>query len=304
MDAFTDSGELYSIRNQFYTNQHHRVQNYQLDLFLTPHQLKVLEFQIRSMIALQQDASKLIEEGKTRFPDNEGFFQLLEAYDDLSLFGTDKLTYFDDVKLAEFELQAVLTAIYYVRYEKDYDQAIQLLEEYISKGTPEFEPYLVLIQLYLVKLEFSAALATFDRLKKFNASDDIIYLVVELWINLLRGETENITNAFYFFDELLLTDFEDDNQLKFQVLNVLFVLTLQLQHYPEAQELLVQINELNPMDNGDFIANQITYDYLVNRGANVHDLQQQLHRISPEHAYLRLLAEKNQAFDEIVVKYN
>ena len=33
MDAFSDSGELYTIRNQFYTNQHNKVKAYSLDEF-------------------------------------------------------------------------------------------------------------------------------------------------------------------------------------------------------------------------------------------------------------------------------
>ena len=106
MDAFADSGELYTIRNQFYTNQHRKIQEYSLDQFSPENQLKVLEYKIRSAVALEEDASQLIDSGKSLFPNQEGLFQLLSAWNDLKSFGTDDLTYFDDIKLAQFEVQA------------------------------------------------------------------------------------------------------------------------------------------------------------------------------------------------------
>ena len=133
MDAFSDSGELYTIRYQFYTNQYHKVKSYSLEEFSEENQLKVLEFQIRSTVALDQDASQLIEQGKTRFPDNEGFFQLLQAWNDLHDFGTDDSTYFEDLKQAKFELQAILTSLYLVKFAKDIDQSIKFLTDYIDK---------------------------------------------------------------------------------------------------------------------------------------------------------------------------
>ena len=131
MDAFADSGELYTIRNQFYTNQHHKVRSYSLNQFSPENQLKALEYQIRSIIALEDDASSVIDDGKARFPGNEGLFQLLSAWNDLKSFGTDDSTYFDDVKTATYELQAVLTTLYVVKLDKDIDQAITFLTSYI-----------------------------------------------------------------------------------------------------------------------------------------------------------------------------
>lgn len=307
MDAFGDSGELYAIRNQFYTNQHNRVKAYNLDSFSREHQLKVLEYQIRSNIALEQDASELIKTGKSLFPESEEFFQLFEAFDDLKQFGTDNSTYFEDVKQAKFELQAVLTAIYLVKFENDIDQAIQFLTQYIDTSANQFElePFLVLIQLHLVQGQFSKANKLFETLKTLssNISDNIVYEVIASWIQSIKGESENISNSYYFYEELLSTDFEDDNQSKFRILNVLFVLTLQLKHYPEAEELLKQIKQLNPKPNADFIANQITYDYLVNNGQNVMTLFKQLQQLDSKHPVLVDLTEKNQLFDEVVAKY-
>ncbi|KAK7677975.1 hypothetical protein QCA50_019057 [Cerrena zonata] len=90
----------------------------------------------------------------------------------------------------------------------------------------------------------------------------------------------------------------------FKILNVLFVLTLKLKHYPEAKELIQSINALNlKTPNGDFIANQITLDYLDNDGANVDKLLEELKTVEPEHQLIVDLNEKNDAFDEIVGKY-
>lgn len=308
MDAFSDSGELYTIRNQFYTNQHHKVGAYSLDQFSEENQLKVLEYQIRSSVAIGQDASKLIESGKTTFTGNEALFQLLNAWNDLKSFGTDDSTYFNDVKTASFEIQAVLTAVYLVRFEKDVDQAIALLENYTdnnSSNLTELEPYLILIQLHLIKGNFTAANKIYTSFKRFPdaARDSIIYQVLESWVLAIKGESDNINNAYYFYDELLSSDFDDDTQGKFKILNVLFVLTLQLKHYPEAQELLTQIKGLDKANNADLLANQVTLDYLVNGGENHDELLTQLAAVGPEHQLLADLKDKNAVFDDIVQKY-
>lgn len=310
MNEFSDSGELYTIRNQFYTSQHHKVISYSLDLFSPETQLKVLEFQVRSSVALSKDASQLIETGKLVFPDNDGLFHVLQAWNDLKTFGTDESTYFDDIEQADFELQAVLTALYLVKFRKDMDQAIALLVNYTnnnSNNLHEFEPYLILVQLYLIKENFSEANKIYQNFKKFPdyARDSIIYQVLESWILSIKGESDNISNAYYFYDELLSSDFEDDPQSKFRILNVLFVLTLQLNHYPEAKELVSQIEALDYTGNGnaDFIANKITFDYLTNNGAEVGSLLKQLYSTETDHQLLIDLKDKNDKFNDIVLKY-
>lgn len=306
MDAFADSGELYTIRNQFYTNQHRKIQEYSLDQFPPENQLKVLEYKIRSAVALEEDASQLIDSGKSLFPNQEGLFQLLSAWNDLKSFGTDDLTYFDDIKLAQFELQAVLTAIYRVKFEKDVELAINILTSYIDNlnNFNELEPFLVLVQLHLATGNLQAANKVMLAFQKFpdSARDSIVYQVLESWILAIKGESDNISNAYYFYDELLSADFDNDPQGKFKLLNMLFVLTLQMKHYPEVQELLVQLKDLN-ITSGDFIANQITFDYLTNGGAQADELRSQLAKVDPEHQCLAEFQEKNAQFDDIVKKY-
>ncbi|ABN68163.1 predicted protein [Scheffersomyces stipitis CBS 6054] len=310
MDAFADSGELYTIRNQFYTNQHHKVRSYSLNQFSPENQLKALEYQIRSIIALEDDASSVIDDGKARFPGNEGLFQLLSAWNDLKSFGTDDSTYFDDVKTATYELQAVLTTLYVVKLDKDIDQAITFLTSYIDNTNTlnkynEIEPFLILIQLHLVKGNFAAANKIFVNFANFpdSSRDNIIYQVMESWIEAIKGESDNINRSYSLYDELLSSDFDDDPQGKFKLLNVLFVLTIQLKHYPEAQELLLQIKALNQKPNADFIANQITFDYLVNGGANVDGLLNELKSLDITHPLVVDLEEKTTVFNDIVAKY-
>lgn len=311
MNDFSDSGELFTIRNQFYTGQHHKVVSYSVDLFSTETQLKVWEYQARSTVALRQDASQLVEQGRARFPQSDALFDSLQAWNDLNTFGTDELTYFDDSQDPEFETQAVLTALYLVKFRKDVDQAIALLTRFVGKGSEnpfQLEPFLILVQLYLHKENFSEAVRVYQKLQTFpsEARDDIIYQVLESWIMSIKGESDNISNAYYFYDELLSTDFEDDPQGKFRVLNVLLVMTLQLKHYPEAKELLDQIAALDYKgSNGqaDLLANRVTYDYLTNDGANVVTLLRELAAVDAEHQLLVDFKEKNERFDAIVEKY-
>lgn len=297
--------ELYTLKNQFYSHQHQKVIAYSLDQFSENVQLSVLSFQIRSTVSLGKDASPLIDDGKTKFPESEALFQLLQAWNDLHSFGTDDSTYFNDVETPTTALEAVLTAIYLVKVGKNIDQAIQILTTYIDSNPSELEPFLLLVQLYLVKGNFTSALKIFNDFQLFSsdARDSIIYLVLESWIHSIKGESDNISNAYYFYDDLLSGDFDDDSEGKFKLLISVFVLTLQLKHYPEAQELLIQIASLSPKPNADFIANQITADYLMNNGSKVGPLLEELASVDPDHQLMVELKEKNQLFDEIVSKY-
>lgn len=310
MNLFSDSGELYTIRNEFYTNQNRKVIGYALDLFSDETRLKVLEYQIRSYVLLNEDASPLIENGRFQFPENDELFDALQSWNDLNSFGTDESTYFDDITEATFELQAVLTALYLVKFQGNYDQAISLLVQFNNtnpNNLNELEPYLVLVQLYLIKENVSEAKKIFQSFKKFPSSsrDNIIYQVLESWLLAVEGGADNISNAYYFYYELLSADFEDDVQGKFRLLNSLFALTLQMKHYPEAQELLDQIVALNfkGPQSADFIANQIAFEYLTNDGAEVGTLLKQIYQVNPDHHLLSDLKSKNDTFNEIVAKY-
>lgn len=310
MSAFSDSGELFTIRNQFFTSQHHKVASYSLDTFSLENQLKVLEYQIRSKVALSEDASELIDKGKLLFPESTDVFDVLQAWNDLQTFGTDESTYFDDVSEAGFELQAVLTTLYLVKFKKDVGLAVQFLLKYVDSGKAELnelEPYLILVQLYLVQENFTEAFKIYKSFQGLphHVRDNIIYQVLESWILSIKGESENISNAYYFYDEMLSGDFDDDPQGKFRLLNILLVMTIQMKHYPEAKELMNLIKALNYQGNekDDFLANQITYDYLTNGGAEVDTLMKDLVGTNPDHQLLTDIKEKNNKFDEIVAKH-
>ncbi|KAF8003344.1 hypothetical protein HF325_002589 [Metschnikowia pulcherrima] len=249
MNDISDSGELFTIRNQFYTGQHSKVVAYDLDLFSPEAQLKVLEFQVRSIVARDDDASLLIEQGKSFFPDQEEVFSVLQAWNDLATFGTDELTYFDDIAEATFETQAVLTALYLVKYHKDVDLAIALLTKFTARASEnafELEPYLLLVQLYLFKENFAEA-----------------------------------------------------NKV------VLFVMTLQLKHIPEAQEVLDQVAALDYKGAGtaDMLANRITYEYLTNDGPMWWHCCVNWPLQMPSTSFWLISRRKNERFDAIVEKY-
>ncbi|MDC6271841.1 hypothetical protein PP707_06040 [Acetobacter pasteurianus] len=324
MKEFSDSGELYNIRYQFYTHQHNRVKSYSLNEFTDENQLKVLEFQVRSTIALGQDASRLIEDGKLKFPDNEELFHLLQAWNDLKDFGTDDSTYFEDLKVATFELQAILTSLYLVKFEKDLDLGIKFLQTYIENINSlqkynEIEVFLILIQLHYIKGNSKEATNVYRTLTSFPdfAKDDIIYQVIESWYISIQNGNDNINNAYYFYDEILSSSYEEEDVAgKVRNLNTLLALTLQLKHIPEAQEvskliqLLTEDGKLatseseNVFDRtGDVIANLVTLDRIVNNGENVLQLLEQLKKVNAEHELVKDEESKNAIFDSIVAKY-
>lgn len=312
MSEFADSGDLFTIRTQFYTGQHSKVAAHDLGQFSPESQLKAFEFQVRATVALGDDASSLIENGRTLFPDLPEVLDVLQAWNDLNTFGTDESTYFDDVVEAEFEAQAVLTAIYLVKFHKDVDLAVAVLTAFTARASEnvlELEPYLLLVQLHLFKENFGDALKVYQKFQTlpFGARDDIVFQVLESWINSVKGESDNISNAYYFYDELLSSGFDDaaDAKGRLHVLSVLFAMTLQLKHYPEAQELLDQVAALDYTGPGtaDLLANRVTYEYLTRDGADVVALLRELAAADPDHQLLADFKEKNERFDAIVEKY-
>ena len=200
--------------------------------------------------------------------------------------------------------------MYLVKFDKDIDQAITFLSDYIYNVNSlakynELEPFLVLVQLYLIKGKLTGATKVLQNLNQFpeSARDNIVYQVLESWILSVTGGSDNINNSYYFYDEILSSDFDQDIQGKFKILNVLFALTLQLKHFPEAQELLEQIKGLGVVD-ANFIANQITFDQLQNDGANTAELLSELKRLDASHELLKEQDLKTSIFDDIVTKYS
>ena len=197
-----------------------------------------------------------------------------------------------------------------MKFDKDIDQAITFLSDYIDNVNSlakynELEPFLVLVQLYLIKGNLTGATKVLQNLNQFpeSARDNIVYQVLESWILSVTGGSDNINNSYYFYDEILSSDFDQDIQGKFKILNVLFALTLQLKHFPEAQELLEQIKGLGVVD-ANFIANQITFDQLQNDGANTAELLSELKRLDASHELLKEQDLKTSIFDDIVTKYS
>lgn len=126
---------------------------------------------------------------------------------------------------------------------------------------------------------------------------------MESWMMSLRGKTENLSNSFYFYDEILSSGAESDPFAKKKILSIMFVLYLQMRHFPEAQETLGQIEALSTKPDATLISNKITLDIIVNKGEDVSKLLEELSKISPDHPHLKDRAEKNAAFEEIVSKY-
>lgn len=310
MDAYGDSGELYNVRNQFYTYRYRLVREIDPAAFSAETRLKALEFKIRLMHALGEDALDIIASSRNEYPDDASLFQVLDAWNALAVLGADTLAYFDALAEPQFELEAVLLAHYYARYRGEPATAIEKLTQYIETTKAytkynELEVFLTLAQLHLAHGSQNAAFQVFERVKKFPkfATDNILYQILEAWVLAIRGGSDRLKNSYSFFDELLEQDFDADAEAKFRALNALFVLSIQLKRYPEAQQVLAQILESPVAATGDSIANRIAFDYTVNNGSGVGELMAELEKVEPTHAMLLDYREKSAKFDAIVEKF-
>ncbi|ODQ78477.1 hypothetical protein BABINDRAFT_162690 [Babjeviella inositovora NRRL Y-12698] len=297
MDPFSDSGELYAIRQQFFAGQYSAVAELSLDEFSEPYYAAAKQYITRSQIALGDFKTALA----TLQTEDDLTSETLSAYIQYLQGNTAGGAKLEQLIAAhqDTEIVQIIGAIYLVKANADVDGAITLLST--STESPSMESILLLLQLRILNHQLPLAAKELQQIKKL-AQDSIIIQLAEALVNLSLGGEAELQQAYYFFEEI------SSQWLSFSNLLSLLAVNLQMNRLPESEETIKQLQLLLDTVEGapraDFIANQITYALLTEaEDARVEELRAELALVDPQHPYLVDYAAKNLLFDDIVAKY-
>ncbi|KAG7696155.1 hypothetical protein KL915_002519 [Ogataea haglerorum] len=299
MDPFSDSGELYQLKQQFYAAKYNDLASANLeDLIFSNEENKcrAYQLQIRSLLALgkyDEAASEIAKVSEDELLASE--FKALQAYTDFLKNGKTKLEDLETLVSSNSDNETInlLGGLYYVTLE-DFDSAISLLSS--SQG---FENISLLVYAHLLlnkTKEAAKILSNFSQISQ----DNVVFTLSQSWYDLI-GFDESLKSAYYFYDELS----SNENTVSTKNLLCLFISNMKLLHFPEAQDVLNKIAELGDEGVKDWkthlLINRISFEIL--QGNEYKELLAELKRIDPTCGYLEDLIEKNQTFDSIVEKY-
>ncbi|KAG7707029.1 hypothetical protein KL914_002913 [Ogataea haglerorum] len=299
MDPFSDSGELYQLKQQFYAAKYNDLASANLeDLIFSNEENKcrAYQLQIRSLLALGKYDEAASEIAKVSVDEPlASEFKALQAYTDFLKNGKTKLEDLETLVSSNSDNETInlLGGLYYVTLE-DFDSAISLLSS--SQG---FENISLLVYAHLLlnkTKEAAKILSNFSQISQ----DNVVFTLSQSWYDLI-GFDESLKSAYYFYDELS----SNENTVSTKNLLCLFISNMKLLHFPEAQDVLNKIAELGDEGVKDWkthlLINRISFEIL--QGNEYKELLAELKRIDPTCGYLEDLIEKNQTFDSIVEKY-
>ncbi|ESW97809.1 hypothetical protein KL918_003189 [Ogataea parapolymorpha] len=299
MDPFSDSGELYQLRQQFYAARYNDLANANLeDLIFSNEENKyrAYQLQIRSLLALGKYDNATSEIAKVSVDEPlASEFEALQAYIEFLKNGKTKSEDLESLVSSHSDNETInlLGGLYYVTLE-DFDSAISLLSS--SQG---FENISLLVYVHLLlnkNKEAAKILSNFSQISQ----DNVVFTLSQSWYDLINFD-ESLKSAYYFYDEFS----SNENTASTKNLLCLFISNMKLLHFPEAQDVLNKIAELGDEGvkewNTDLLINRIAFEIL--QGNEYTELLAELKKTSPTCGYLEDLKEKNQVFDSIVEKY-
>lgn len=187
-------------------------------------------------------------------------------------------------------LVQILGSIYLAKQDR-VEEAITLL----SRHENSLEAVLLLVQLYLHQGKLGQA-----EKQVLNASsysqDSVVFNLAEAYVNAARNG-ESLRGSLYFFEEL------SHSHPTFKTLLGDLVLNMQLHQFPEADEVLRKIGELQG-SNADLLANEYAYAQIQGDSELAKTRLIELTKIDANHQVVVDYKEKDSLFDSIVDKYS
>ena len=177
----------------------------------------------------------------------------------------------------------------------EYTTAIELL----NKHQGSLEAVALLVQIHLTQNRTDLAVKEVHAAKRW-AQDSLLINLAEAWANLREGGSEKYQSAFYVYEELASTP----GTTSPTALVGRAVAEIHLGRTEEAEAALQQAMAAENVDV-QAIANSVVLASVTGKKPEVvQGLLQQLQEKDKEHALLRDLEEKSQAFDAAAAKYS
>lgn len=177
----------------------------------------------------------------------------------------------------------------------EYAKAIELL----NRHQGSLEAVALLVQIHLMQNRTDLAVKEVAAAKRW-AQDSLLINLAEAWTNLREGGGDKYQSAFYVYEELASTPgTTSPTALVGQAVAEI--------HLGRTEEAEAALQQALATENADVqaIANSIVLASVMGKKFEVvQGLLQQLQEKDQEHALLRDLEEKSQAFDAAAAKYS
>lgn len=288
IDLATNFTDLFTLRQHFFTGEYSDVIDISPEDYTGAAAVTALEYKLRALI-ITGDYSTATSLLSSSSPDDT-FKSAFEAYIALAQ-GSDASSTFEQLitDSKDASIVQILGSFYLIKAGRT-EEAIKLL----SRHEESLEAVLLLVQLYLSQGKLDAA-----EKEVFQASayshDSIIYNLAEAYVNSAKNG-ENLRGSLYFFEEL------SHGHPTFKTLIGELVLNLQLHQWPEADEVLRKLGELQGT-SADLVANEYAYANITGDHSVAKTKLEQLEELAPEHPTLVDFKQKNELFDSVVEKY-
>lgn len=286
---YTDThthAELFTLRQQFFTGELTDVSKINADDYGVSENV-ALEYKLRSLMLLGQ-----FSEATTQLKSVSGVLgEALGLYAKL-LQGKDVSSQFESLisKHKSESIVQILGTFYLIKQSRA-DDAIALLQYHENS----LECVLLLVQLLLQQNKLAEAEKEVTKASSY-AQDSIIFNLAEAYVNAAKNG-ESLRGSLYFFEEL------SHSHPTFKTLLGDLVLNLQLHQFPEADEVLRKISELQGNSPADLIANEYAYAQIKGDAAQASEKINQLTQLDGQHPVVIDYKEKSSLFDSIVDKY-
>ncbi|KAI1610401.1 coatomer epsilon subunit-domain-containing protein [Exophiala viscosa] len=286
MDPFSGEGELLNITTAFHTHAYQAVLDFDTSALSPENKSTAQILKYRAQIALGE-SSQVISSLKSA-KDAPSRSLLALAQQDTS--AASSLAESDPEDPAvQICAGTVLAAA------GDYSTAIDLL----TKHQGSLEAVALLVQIHLLQNRTDLAVKEVQTAKRW-AQDSLLINLAESWTNLREGGTEKYQSAFYVYEELASTPgTTSPTALVGQAVAEL--------HLGRTEEAEAALQHAVASENADVqaIANSIVLASVVGKKSEiVQGLIEQLREKDREHAFLKDLEEKSQAFDVAASKYS
>lgn len=284
--------ELLNISTAFYTHAYRTVLDFDTTSLSSENKKTAQLLKYRAQIALGQSSSVISSLKSSKDPASRSIVALAQqSTGDASAVDTASSLAESDPEDAVVQVVAgtILAAA------GEYPKAIELL----NKHQGNLEAVALLTQIHLMQNRTDRAVKEVQAAKRW-AQDSLLINLAEAWTNLREGSSDKYQSAFYVYEELATTP---GNTSPSAIVGQA-VAEIHLGRNEEAEVALQQALAADNVDVQALANNVVLASILGKKPDAVQDLLKQLAEKDREHALLKDLEEKSQAFDTAAAKYS
>ncbi|PQE30404.1 hypothetical protein CJF32_00008343 [Rutstroemia sp. NJR-2017a WRK4] len=289
MDPFSAEGELLNLHNYFHQGQYQEAIDFDTSALSPENALPARVISLRAQIALGQAEDVLADvqgEKEVELKAVGALAMLANGDEEKAVMMVEKLMESDK----ENAVVQVLGGTVLQAAGKS-EEALGLLG--LHQGN--LEAVALIVQIHLEQNRTDLAIKEVQQARRW-AQDSLLVNLAESWVGLRVGG-EKYQQAFYVFEELA----QAASTSSTRSLVAQAIAEIHLGRLEEAEAALDQAFSKDP-EHAEVLANKIVLNVIA--GKDTSDLTSSLSNTSPEHAFLKDIAEKSALFDKAATKFS